>query len=86
MKKKGRSGTAGEGIAGATASRHVAADKLDGRGCGLVGMGGGGEWNDGGRRESENGSGLWPRPSWVAAEHVMTASFLLLLNFIFTAC
>ena len=30
MKKKGRSGTAGRGIAGATVFRHVAADKLGG--------------------------------------------------------
>ena len=29
MKKKGRSGTAGGGIAGATAWRHVAADKME---------------------------------------------------------
>ena len=74
-------------------SRPVAADKLERR---RRQAGGAGEEENGMMREKENRSGngsgreLWLRPGWVVAEHTMVvlppSSFLLLLNFIFTAC
>lgn len=92
MKKKGRSGTAGGGIAGATAWRHVAADKM---GAAERALAGGEwwekrEWKDEGRRRARTergyGRGRGLDEDSRASNVGTPSSSLLLLNFIFTAC
>ena len=92
MKKKERSGTAGGGDSWRILlSRHVAAGKLGDGGCGLVGWVEGERTGmmKGGEQEQERGvvSGCGLAGAGGARDgRAPSFSFLLLLNFIFTAC